>query len=303
MRDTVLVTGASSQLGVFLLPRLQAGGFRVLALSRRAPLSAVDVAERVRWQNPGPVLEGSASSECKPPRHLVSCGPLDLACALVNNHESLDRVVAFSTSSVLTKATSENRAEFEQIASIREQESLLKGLCKDQDITLVLLRPTLIYGCGLDRNISMLARFGRRFGFIPLAGRAAGLRQPVHADDLAAVAVRALCIDQARSLESVASGGSTLTYRDMAEKISIACGPGVRVLTLPAWLLAATVQATSLIPSFRAVNREMVRRQGRDMAFDDTVLREALNYQPRPFEPAGTDFEVPEDALRLQLPG
>ncbi len=37
MRETVFVTGASSQLGVFLLPRLSAAGFRVLAFSRKAP--------------------------------------------------------------------------------------------------------------------------------------------------------------------------------------------------------------------------------------------------------------------------
>ena len=57
MSDSVFVTGASSQLGVFALPRLQAADFRVLALSRRAPPSAIEVSEYVRWQNPGPMLD------------------------------------------------------------------------------------------------------------------------------------------------------------------------------------------------------------------------------------------------------
>ena len=295
MSDLVLVTGASSQLGVFALPRLQAAGFRGLALSRRAPPSAIAVSEQVSWQNPEPMLGEGVSAQ-----HLLSCGPLDLAIALVTRQSGLRRVVAFSTSSILTKADSANQAESKHMAEIREQELRLKKQCEDRGVSLVLLRPTLIYGCGLDQNISALARFGQRFGFIPLAGAARGLRQPVHADDLAGVAVHALTIDHAPGLESTACGGSTLTYREMAEKIAATCGAGVR--TLPPWLLAAAVRAASLLPAFNKINAEMVRRQGQDMVFDDTALREALDYKPRPFEPTPADFEVPKEALKLQLP-
>ena len=38
------------------------------------------------------------------------------------------------------------------------------------------------------------------------------------------------------------------------------------------------------------------------MVFDDTALREALDYQPRAFNPSHADFEIPEEALKLQLP-
>jgi nucleoside-diphosphate-sugar epimerase len=305
MTDSVLVTGASSQLGVFALPRLQAAGFSVLALSRRAPPSAMEVAERVRWQHPGPLPGQSSDIERLPAgsaQHLLSCGPLDLAISLVSKQTGLKRLVAFSTSSILTKAGSVNLAESEYMAEIREQELRLKELCDERGIFLVLLRPTLIYGCGLDRNISTLARFGRRFGFIPLAGEAQGLRQPVHADDLAAVAVHALSIDHTTSLESVACGGSTLSYHQMVQKIAAACGESVRTRTLPTWMLAVAVRAASLLPAFRTFNTEMVYRQSRDMVFNDTALREALNYQPRPFEPTAADFEVPEEAQKLQLP-
>jgi nucleoside-diphosphate-sugar epimerase len=160
----------------------------------------------------------------------------------------------------------------------------------------------MIYGCGLDRNISMLARFGRKFGFIPVAGKACGMRQPVHADDLAAVAVHALSIAKGTALECVACGGSTLTYREMVEKITRCCDERVRVLALPPWLMAAAVRIASIFPAFQAVNMEMVHRQGRDMVFDDTALREALEYRPRPFEPGRADFHIPENAAKLQLP-
>ncbi len=301
MMETVIVSGATSQLGVFLLPRLAQAGFSVRALSRRSPAGCVRAG--VRWQKP----ETELDSNGEPPggkemsvRHLVSCGPLDMALALVRRHSGLQRMVAFSTSSVVTKLSSRNRAEGLHMARISEDEDRLRERCDKEGIALLLLRPTMIYGCGLDRNISLLARFGKRFGVIPLAGKAAGLRQPIHADDLAAVAVSALLAEPAVNLESVACGGSTLGYGEMAERIATACGGGVRTLAVPPALLSSVVRVTSVLPAFRGVNAEMVRRQGIDMVFDDEPLRSLLGFQPRPFEPRPEDFEIPPRAALFQ---
>ena len=37
------------------------------------------------------------------------------------------------------------------------------------------------------------------------------------------------------------------------------------------------------------------------MVFDDSLLREALAYAPRPFNPTADDFEIPVEARKLQL--
>jgi nucleoside-diphosphate-sugar epimerase len=297
MPRTVLVTGASSQLGIFLLPRLEAAGYGVIALSRRAPPTPFQVTESVTWIHPDSGIDTLAAPEC-----LVSCGPLELACELIGGVPSLRRVVAFSSSSVLSKQSSSNPAEKELMAEMSDQEDRLQRLCRKRDLPLLLLRPTMIYGCGQDRNVSLLAALAERTGFIPVAGRAAGLRQPVHADDLAELAVTAIVSENPVNLVSEVGGGSTLTYRDMASLIARSVTEKSRLISLPPGLMFLAVSALSRLGPWRGLNAEMVRRQSTDLVFDDSALREALSYDPRPFEPTSVDFKVPEYARGLQLP-
>jgi nucleoside-diphosphate-sugar epimerase len=299
----VYVTGASSQLGVFLLPRLRDAGFRVLALSRKAPPDPVEVADGVSWLNSAAlVADGEQVQQWSAPDHLISCGPLELGLRLVLRHTGLQRVVAFSSSSVLSKAASPNREERRRMATMAADEAALINACAERGLPLLLLRPTLIYGCGLDRNVSLLARWARRFAMIPLAGPASGLRQPVHADDLAQLAVSALRAAQPLAASSPACGGETLSYREMAARIAALQSRPVRLLSLPEGLMALLVRMLAILQPGTGANAEMVRRQNRDLMFDDGALRLALDWAPRPFEPCPGDFEVPDYARALQLP-
>jgi nucleoside-diphosphate-sugar epimerase len=304
-QSTVLLTGASSQLGVFLIPRLLAAGFRVIALSRQASGDSTSPDERLAWRHPDSFGIGTAVGKSGLHEQvvmLISCGPIKVATESVVLCPRLERVVVFSTSSVFSKASSPDRSENQQIEDILAREAQLKILCSERGLALTILRPTLIYGCGLDRNISLLAAWIRRLGWLPLAGRATGLRQPVHADDLVGLAVNALMADKPVSLDSPACGGSTLSYRQMAELIFDALEKPRRIVSLPPWLMAVLVRFVSLLPRWRGVNREMVRRQNIDLVFDDSVLQGSLEYEPRPFKPSAADFEIPSE-LEKYRPG
>jgi nucleoside-diphosphate-sugar epimerase len=291
---TVLVSGASSQIGVFILPRLLEAGFTVLALSRQAPETPVELSERLAWLRPGHRLENSASA-------LVSCGPARLARQLLERHESISRAVVFSSSSVLSKADSPHPAERAVVTEIAREEHILRKFGEDCGMDLTLIRPTLIYGCGLDRNISLLYRIAQRYRVLPLSTAADGLRQPVHADDLAELAVRALEQSGQGILEGQACGGETLTYREMAGRIA-ACVPGrARLLPLPPWMLASLVGMWSLAKRRQGINRQMVRRQAVDLVFDDRVFRDSLGYGPRCFQPAPSDFDIPDQLRKHRL--
>ena len=303
--STVLLTGATSQLGVFLIPRLLAAGFRVIALSRKANGDSAAPDERLLWKHPGSFgmdASGGESSLQGQVTMLISCGPIEVATKAIALCPRLERVVAFSTSSVFSKATSPDGSENRQIADILARETQLQALCLESGLTLAIFRPTLIYGCGMDRNISLLAAWIRRMGWLPLAGMASGLRQPVHADDLAGLAVNALMADKPVNLDSPACGGSTLSYRQMAELIFDALDKPRRIFSLPPRLMAALVSLVRLLPHLRGVNRQMVRRQNVDLVFDDSALKECLAYEPRPFKPSLGDFELPSELEKYRLP-
>ena len=78
---------------------------------------------------------------------------------------------------------------------------------KSRGIEWVILRLTLIYGLGRNKNISEIAGFIRRFGFFPVLGRAQGLRQPIHVEDVPAACVSALRAPDAVNRAHNISGG------------------------------------------------------------------------------------------------
>ncbi len=288
-----LVIGASSQVGWFVLPRLLARGYLVDALSRRPPLDVYPDLDDLGWVTPDAIGGGYS--------HLVSAGPLALCLELARDMDDLRAIVATSTSSVLSKVDSPSDAEREEVEAIREAEEGLRALARERDLPLLLLRPTLVYGCGRDRNLTVLANFIRRFGFLPLSTRAGGLRQPVHADDVAQALVAGLEPRDARELVTPLCGGDAIDYRTMVRRLFTALDREPRLLALPPGLLAGGMRVAGWFGLGRVGTPEMVRRQAVNLVFDDAEARRVLGVDPRRFHPEAEDFRSPAPATLERL--
>ena len=284
----VLLTGASSQIGVFAIPRLVAAGFEVIAVSRKGKPEYYPVHDAVEWLNPADALV--ACSAC---RYLLSAGPLQLALEFLQQGKQIQAAAIFSSSSVISKQASADSSERQLMQEMLATESDLRALADRMKTRLVIFRPTLIYGCGLDSNISRLAGLIRRFGFMPVNGEASGLRQPVHADDLAGAALSALLCKDSLPHELNLAGGSTLSYADMVSAIFTALGKPARLVKLPEWLMIPLLSVLVKAGAGSGLNSEMVKRQLVDLVFDDHEARELLAYNPRPFAPTQADFRLP----------
>jgi nucleoside-diphosphate-sugar epimerase len=276
-----------------------AAGFEVIAVSRKRRPDWFPDFEGVSWVSPD-ALSAGAMSEAN---MLVSAGPVTVASQLIDDCPQLERAVVFSTSSVFSKLESHDRKEKRQMQQILMDEAVLSNNCEIHGITLSLYRPTLIYGCGMDGNVSWLAKWIRKFGFMPIAGQAEGMRQPVHADDLAQAAVATLLSESPLALDVPLCGGSTLSFREMIEAIFNALGKPVRIISVPGKLFTAVTYIGRIVPKLRGVRPEMIRREAIDLVFDDSTPREVLNYRPRPFAPGIEDFSRPDQEQLRALAG
>jgi nucleoside-diphosphate-sugar epimerase len=272
----ILLLGASGPVGQCFLDRTAGQRVRVIAISRRDPEKAWP---HVTWlqhdleRGPGDVRAGT----------LVSFGPLAHALSQVEQGIGLGRVIALSSASTLFKKNSSDRAERRQMAALAQCEEALQRACRERDIVLTLLKPTMIYGGGQDANVSRIAGLVSRLPFVPVAGR--GLRAPVHADDLARLAVECVISGPGSAGTWLLAGGETLTYPDMLKRVAAAEGRHIRLLRLPAWLMKPAVRAAHLTGRMTDIKPAMIERQGMDLVVDDTPAREQLGWDPRPFRP------------------
>ena len=145
------------------------------------------------------------------------------------------------------------------------------------------MRPTLIYAEGRDANITPLSRLIRRFGFMPLVGGAPGLRQPVHAEDLAIGAIAAAASPAAVNKFYALPGGETIPYREMIGRIFDGLHLPRRTVSVPPLLWrAGFVMAKPLFPG---ANVAMGIRMMKDMTFDSGPAARDIGWKPRSFNP------------------
>jgi len=256
-----LVFGGSGAVGRFVLPALAAARCEVLALSREPTPVAI---EGVRW------LQGSLESAPALDRVLAndarvelicSLGPLDAFAAWLAAHPPAagQRVIALSSLSAEWKQASPNPGERALARRLVDSEQRVLDLCMARDAGATLLRCGLIHGAGIDRSLSPLLRWAQRWP-LPWPRAANGLRQPVHAQDLA------------RAVLAVAAQPAFAQQR-----LSL---PGPEALSFPAMLqrsLAGEARANGLLPvplpGVFALGSLLARLPGRAGARSATLRR------------------------------
>lgn len=272
----VLVLGATGAVGRFLLPRFVEAEVAVIAVSRRVPDADL----------PG-VLWMQHDLEREPLRAesnvLLSAGPLSLARRQLERLPSVRRVIALGSASVRFKQDSPDPAERSMMRELADAELRLAEWAERRGADVTLLRPTLIYGGAIDRNVSVIAAAARSRRLLPIAGR--GLRQPVHAEDLARLMVR-LVARRGHGFETFdLGGGETLPYPDFVRRIASSVGADPNIVQLPSALLTGLVRIGRAFGRFESIAPAMIRRQRMDLVVDDTPARDHLAWTPRPFRP------------------
>lgn len=284
IESRVGVLGATSLVGECLLPMLRDAEWRVVAFSRRAAESGLGV----EWRQL-PFTEVVAEIS-----HWICVAPIWVLPDYFKLIEASGArcIVVLSSTSRFTKAGSGDLAEQATAAKLMDGEARLQAWAESRGVEWVILRPTLIYGIGRDKNVSEIARFVRRFGFFPVFGEAKGLRQPIHAEDVAGACLAALQGSDCRNHSYNISGGETLTYREMVARIFTALGRRPRVLRVPLWAFRLAMTMLRRLPRYRQWSSAMAERMNRDLVFDHAEAARDLALKPRAFVLTAEDLPL-----------
>lgn len=273
------IFGLTGLVGEALRAQLRPADPLSWAVTRRAPAMADSLPWRI----------GTLPELDPPPpvRAIASLGPLD---AFTDWFEATtlapERVVALGSTSRHGKATSPDPAERALARALADCESRLQAACARRGTTLTLLRPTLVWGRGRDRNLARWVALARRWRWLPLPRTARGLRQPIHADDVAAAVLAALRAPAPVPGAFDLPGGETLPYDEMVSRCLAVAAPGARLVRLP----ASVFRLGLALAGRRGPGPGVVARLDQPLAYDGEPAKTALGLAPRPFRPRAEDF-------------
>lgn len=278
-----LVLGASGQVGYFLLQQL---GAALIPASRRVPEWAGPAA--TRWQP----LDLWVDTWPSPSATLISAGPLDgcLAWLSRSGPGALQRIVALSSMSAVHKLASPAPGERAVALALGESEQQLVAFSHRHAIALTLLRPTLIWGAGLDHSLTPYAQRALRRGHAWIPTGARGLRQPVHARDLAQLSIALAQSDPRPDACFEVGGRERLSVADMLRRVVHSQSATAITLPLPTPLLRAVASAALHCGIERA---GAWRRAVDDQCADSDVLWRSVGITPRGFDPDASSWIPP----------
>jgi len=297
-KKNVFITGASSIIGRPVAHELTLENYQVIPISRSSEFT-----DAVSWDmqtgiGRDLIIEKASASEGV---YLIHCAPIWFLSQQIEWLISigLRRIIVFSSSSIDGKSDSNSKQEQQVVKLLKTAENDVMSACHAADVHLTIFRPTMIYGYGQGHNLAFIAKIIQRFKCFPVASPAMGLRQPVHANDLAKAVVQAIDNSNTYGKKYTLSGAEALPYKEIVKRIFIALGypPRVIVINGTVYRFALNVLgcAARLFGKSLPIDPAMVDRMQQDLSFDHSLATNDFDYAPNAFLPNGVDdlIQVP----------
>lgn len=274
---TIVVTGASGQTGACVTGLALAQGAQVIAVYNRSPIAFSH--PNLTWvQRNLTVQQLGLKGDCLIHTAALWMLPDVLAGAMDGG---ISRVVAFGSTSMFAKVSSKNNYEMGIVAKLEAAEKQIMQTAMEKGGHVTILRPTMVYGVGMDANITRLADVARRIGILPIYEDARGLRHPVQALDLAQAAL-AIVNNPVTFGKAYNLGGSQMmTYKTMLTALFHHLGKRPKVMRLP--YMPQLLDGLGKIYNLHYLNGEMARRMNQDLVFEIKEATADFGYNPKGF--------------------
>jgi nucleoside-diphosphate-sugar epimerase len=159
----------------------------------------------------------------------------------------------------------------------------MEGLVRASELDYTIVRPSMIYGSEVDKNVHRLLRFLDRSPVFPMFGSGENLWQPVYHEDCARGVYEALVRPSAVGQSYDLPGAEPLTYLEMVETAAGALGRKPRIVRLPLEPVRRLLAAAEALQLPFPIKSEQVLRLREDKAYPYDKARRELGYAPRPF--------------------
>ncbi|MDD3288880.1 MAG: NAD-dependent epimerase/dehydratase family protein [Alphaproteobacteria bacterium] len=277
----IIILGGRSLVAPYLMQRVSEIGGKASVVSRREmtnlPAGFKSVPMDITRKHDLKIADGSI---------VISLLPIWVLAENLSGFSNAKTLIAVSSTSRFSKSTSADPKERAVADTLEQAEEKLAAWSKDSGVSFTILRPTLIYDGINDKNIARMIGFIRKFRFVPVASPATGLRQPIHADDVAQAIMKAILNANCKNKAFNIAGSEVLTYRKMVEKVFESQNRKPRILLLPAWLLREAFRLASFIGIIKEKHFgfSVFQRMNEDLIFNCAEGLKTLDYKPRGFK-------------------
>jgi len=176
----------------------------------------------------------------------------------------------------------------------RQIDAYVEKICRENNIVLTVLRPTMIYGNVRDRNMIKFIEMVDKLPVMPVVNGARYALQPVHYEDLGRAFFDVLVNEEETGgRDFILSGEQPILLRDVFIEIGKKLGKRVKFADHPFFFAYFGAVVIWILTFGKMDFREKVQRLCEPRAYPHEAATEAFGFSPRPFE-IGISGEVEE---------
>ena len=271
----LLVTGATGLLGGAVLNLLLAGGQEVRCLVREGSLytSRLDAfrIELFRGDVGDARVLSRALSRMDALLHVAG---IEYAPQVVEaaRRAGVGRLV------VVGSTSAHSTYKFRSGPKLR-----MEKLVHESGLEYTIVRPSMIYGSELDKNMHRLLVFLDRSPVFPMFGSGENLWQPVYHEDCANGVYEALVRPAAVGQSYDLPGAEPLTFLELVKTAAGALGRKPRIVRLPLEPVRISLAAAEVMRLPLPIKSEQLLRLREDKVYSYDKAKRELGYAPRPF--------------------
>ena len=203
------------------------------------------------------------------------------------------RIILVHTTGIYSKYKSAS-------AGYLEIERNIRAMVEGRGVSLVILRPTMVYGTLQDGNVSVFIRMVDRLKLFPVVNGGKYPLQPVYARDLGNAYYEVLAHpEKTAEAEYILSGGAPILLVDMLRTIGKYLGKRTWFIPVPYPIAYGGACVLYWLTLGRKDYRERVQRLVEPRAYPHDAATRDFGYDPVPFE-IGVQNEI---ALFLESTG